>query len=139
MANLIIELPTWTVNKKDLLEIADKMQVVALNVEKIFEELKIINEDIHDKLNIEASLSWQYDEFFITATMTNDEEENFEKRNICHIEVVTKEVAISNDKELLKMSGSKYTRQEIESDYEVGGTLSDYKKLGDSIYYYKEM
>lgn len=138
MTNLIIELPTWTVNKKDLSEIADKMQAVALNVEKIFEELKIINEDTHDELNVEASLSWQYDEFFITATMIDDNKKR-EKRNICHIEVVTQEVAISNDKELLKMSGNKYTLQEIESDYKVGSTLSDYKKLGDSIYYYKEM
>lgn len=138
MTNLIIELPTWTVDKKDLSEIVNKMQAVALNVEKIFEELKIINEDTHDELNIEASLSWQYDEFFITATMLDDDEKR-KKRNICHIEVVTREIAISNDKELLKMSGSKYTLQEIENDYEVGGTLSDYKKLSDSIYYYKEM
>ena len=68
-----------------------------------------------------------------------DDNKKREKRNICHIEVVTQEVAISNEKELLKMSGNKYTLQEIESDYKVGSTLSDYKKLGDSIYYYKEM
>lgn len=126
MTKLIIELPSWEVNKNDLAEIANKMQAIAISID---DEL-----NIDDEITIEADLSNQYDEFYITAT--NEEKET---RNICYIEVVTREVAISNDKELLKMSGSNYTIQEIESDYEVGNTLSNYKRLGDTVYYYKEM
>ena len=48
-------------------------------------------------------------------------------------------MAISNDKELLSMSGSGYTKSEIENDYEVGGALSGYKKLGNTNYFYREM
>lgn len=73
----------------------------------------------------------QYDEFFITGKI-NDEEKNI------FFEVVTREVAISNDKELLSMSGSGYTKSEIENDYEVGGALSGYKKLGNTNYFYRE-
>lgn len=63
----------------------------------------------------------------------NDKEKNI------FLEVVTREVATSNDKELLSMSGSGYTKSEIENDYEVGGALSGYKKLGNTNYFYREM
>ena len=132
MTNLIIKLPTWTVNKTDLSEIANKMQAIELNLTSLFKDLKLDHKLLGFGSNIEADLSDQYDEFYV---VDEDDKDNV----LCHIEVVTREVATSNDKELLKMSGSKYTLQEIENDYEVGGTLSDYKKLGDSIYYYKEM
>lgn len=77
-------------------------------------------------------MSDQYDEFFINGKI-NDEEKTI------HLEVVTREVAIANDKELLLMSGSGYTKSEIESDYKVGGVLSGYKKLGNTNYFYREM
>ncbi len=132
MTNLIVELPTWTVDKKDLSEITNKMQAIALNVKKIFkEDLGIVNKNNYNEFNIEIDLSDQYDEFYITVV------EAGEKINLCHLEVVTRDVAISNDKEYLSYL-SRVNGGDM-SDYEVGGTLSDYKKLGDSIYYYKEM
>lgn len=131
MTNLIIELPIWTIDKNDLSEIVNKMQAIALNIKKIFkEDLGIINKNNYNEFNIEIDLSDQYDEFYITVVEAD------EKISLCHLEVVTRQIAISNDKELLNF---RYTPKEIESDYEVGGTLSNYKKLGDSIYYYKEM
>lgn len=117
--------------KNDLSEIVNKIQAIALNVKKIFkEDLGIVNKNNYNEFNIEIDLSDQYDEFYITVV------EAGEKINLCHLEVVTREIAISNDKELLNF---RYTPKEIENDYEVGNTLSYYKKLGDSIYYYKEM
>lgn len=133
MTNLIIELPTWEINKNELSEIIDKMQATGLNIQSILNELESSKDDCYEKINIEAYLSDQYDEFYLTTSNES------EKENLCHIEVVTREVAISNDIELLKMSGSGYSIDEIQSDYKVGVSLSDYKKLGNSIYYYKEM
>ena len=98
MTKLIIELPSWEVNKNDLAEIANKMQAIELS----FNDL--INDIPFEDYTIEANLSDL-------------------------LEVVTREVAISNDKELLSMSGSGYTKSEIENDYEVGGALSGYKIL----------
>lgn len=126
MTKLIIELPSWEVNKNDLAEIANKMQALINDIP----ELKKF--DNFEDYTIEANLSDQYDEFFIAGKI-NDEEKNI------FLEVVTREVAISNDKELLSMSGSGYTKSEIENDYEVGGALSGYKKLGNTNYFYREM
>ena len=93
MTKLIIELPSWEVNKNDLAEIANKMQALINDIP----ELKKF--DNFEDYTIEANLSDQYDEFFIAGKI-NDEEKNI------FLEVVTREVAISNDKELLSMSGS---------------------------------
>lgn len=48
-------------------------------------------------------------------------------------------VEISSDLISNAMSGSGYTKSEIENDYEVGGALSGYKKLGNTNYFYREM
>lgn len=98
----------------------------------IQDNLKAINKDFFDSkmLEITVDLSNQSDEFFI--------EDNFHKNypNM-NIEVVTKEVAISNELELLRM-GNQYTKEEIET-YELGGCLSCYKKLGTSEFYFREL
>lgn len=133
MTKLIIELPSWEVNKNDLAEIANKMQAIELSFNDLINDIPELKKfDNLEDYTIEANLSDQYDEFFIVGKI-NDEEKNI------HLEVVTREVAISNDKELLSMSGSGYTKGEIESDYEVGGALSGYKKLGNTNYFYREM
>lgn len=133
MTKLIIELPSWEVNKNDLAEIANKMQAIELSFNNLINDIPELKKfDNFEDYTIEANLSDQYDEFFIAGKI-NDEEKNI------FLEVVTREVAISNDKELLSMSGSGYTKSEIENDYEVGGALSDYKKLGNTNYFYREM
>lgn len=133
MTKLIIELPSWEVNKNDLAEIANKMQAIELSFNDLINDIPELKKfDNFEDYTIEANLSDQYDEFFIAGKI-NDEEKNI------LLEVVTREVAISNDKELLSMSGSGYTKSEIENDYEVGGALSGYKKLGNTNYFYREM
>lgn len=133
MTKLIIELPSWEVNKNDLAEIANKMQAIELSFNDLINNIPELKKfDNFEDYTIEANLSDQYDEFFIVGKI-NDEEKNI------FLEVVTREVAISNDKELLSMSGSGYTKSEIENDYEVGGALSSYKKLGNTNYFYREM
>ena len=133
MTKLIIELPSWEVNKNDLAEIANKMQAIELSFNDLINDIPELKKfDNFEDYTIEANLSDQYDEFFI-AEKINDEEKNI------FLEVVTREVAISNDKELLSMSGSGYTKSEIENYYEVGGALSGYKKLGNTNYFYREM
>ena len=127
---LIIETPTWEVNKSDLSEIVNKMQAIELNITKIFEELKKPLDILQKELNIEVDISEQYDEFYIIDV---DKKSNF----CLHLEVVTRDVAISNDKEYLSYL-SRINGGDM-SEYEVGGSLSDYKKLGNSIFYYKEM
>lgn len=133
MTELIIELPSWEVNKNDLAEIANKMQAIELSFNDLINDIPELKKfDILEDYTIEANLSDQYDEFFIVGKINNEEKNIF-------LEVVTREVAISNDKELLSMSGSGYTKSEIENDYEVGGVLSGYKKLGNTNYFYREM
>lgn len=133
MTKLIIELPSWEVNKNDLAEIANKMQAIELSFNDLLNDIPELKKfDIFEDYTIEADLSDQYDEFFIAGKINDEEKSIF-------LEVVTREVAISNDKELLSMSGSGYTKSEIENDYEVGGVLSDYKKLGNTNYFYREM
>ncbi len=85
MTKLIIELPSWEVNKNDLAEIANKMQALINDIP----ELKKF--DNFEDYTIEANLSDQYDEFFIAGKI-NDEEKNI------FLEVVTREVAISKVK-----------------------------------------
>lgn len=133
MTKLIIELPSWEVNKNDLAEIANKMQAIELSFNDLINDIPELKKfDSFEDYTIEANLSDQYDEFFIAGKI-NDEEKNI------FLEVVTREVAISNDKELLSMSGSGHTKSEIENDYEAGGALSGYKKLGNTNYFYREM
>lgn len=100
MTKLIIELPSWEVNKNDLAEIANKMQAIELSFNDLINDIPELKKfDNFEDYTIEANLSDQYDEFFIAGKI-NDEEKNI------FLEVVTREVAISNDKELLSMSGS---------------------------------
>ncbi|MBQ4115042.1 hypothetical protein IJD34_06525, partial [bacterium] len=102
MTKLIIELPSWEVNKNDLAEIANKMQAIELSFNDLINDIPELKKfDNFEDYTIEANLSDQYDEFFIVGKI-NDEEKNI------FLEVVTREVAISNDKELLSMSGSGY-------------------------------
>lgn len=94
MTKLIIELPSWEVNKNDLAEIANKMQAIELSFNDLINDIPELKKfDNFEDYTIEANLSDQYDEFFIAGKI-NDKEKNI------FLEVVTREVAISNDKEL---------------------------------------
>ena len=100
MTKLIIELPSWEVNKNDLAEIANKMQAIELSFNDLINNIPELKKfDNFEDYTIEANLSDQYDEFFIVGKINDEEKSIF-------LEVVTREVAISNDKELLSMSGS---------------------------------
>lgn len=92
MTKLIIELPSWEVNKNDLAEIANKMQAIELSFNDLINDIPELKKfDNFEDYTIEANLSDQYDEFFIAGKI-NDEEKNI------FLEVVTREVAISKVK-----------------------------------------
>lgn len=132
MTRLIIELPSWEVNKNDLAEIANKMQAIELSFNDLINDIPELKKfDIFEGYTIEINLSDQYDEFLIVGKINNEEKNIF-------LEVVTREAAISNDKKLLPITNNAYTRNKIENDYKVGEVLSGYKKLGNTNYFYKK-
>ena len=131
---------SWTERQELFGEIALKMYAIRDNIRFIYETLaeqypneEIIKENSVSNLvvnteAIEVDLRSASDEFYI-------EHEN--GTYYVYIEVVTKEVAGENDRELLdyysKNSG------EDKANYELEGTLSDYTKLGNTDYYFKFM
>lgn len=77
MTKLIIELPSWEVNKNDLAEIANKMQAIELSFNDLINDIPELKKfDNFEDYTIEANLSDQYDEFFIAGKI-NDEEKIF--------------------------------------------------------------
>ena len=72
-----------------------------------------------------------YDEFYLAYS-----ENNYLPNSCNNIEVVTKEVAEENDMEYLRMED--YSKEDLEN-YKVGEVLSDYRKLGNSEYYFRIM
>ena len=128
MTTLKIELPSWEMNKNELAEVVNKMQAIELNMKYLAGGIKELEKNINADFDICAYLSDQYDEFYIK---NND-------LFLSHIEVVTMEIAEQNDIEELR-GCPQYSLQEIKNDYEVGGSLSSYKKLGNSEFYYREM
>lgn len=132
MTRLIIELPSWEVNKNDLAEIANKMQAIELSFNDLINDIPELKKfNIFEGYTIEINLSDQYDEFLIVGKINNEEKNIF-------LEVVTREAAISNDKKLLPITNNAYIRNKIENDYKVGEVLSGYKKLGNTNYFYKK-
>ena len=67
-----------------------------------------------------------YDEFYLMY-----DKDKFLPNSCCSVEVVTKEVAESNDKDMDAIG------DEDEKNYKVGEILSYYRKLGDSGYYFR--
>ena len=120
-------------------EISLKMYQVKHNIRFILDTLKeqypntpeII--EAHDKGEVEpylerivVDLSNASDEFYV---------ESKDGKYIIPIEVVTKEVAEENDRELLSYY-SEHLEQD-KNDYKLGEVLSDYTRLGKTEYYFK--
>jgi gamma-glutamylcyclotransferase (GGCT)/AIG2-like uncharacterized protein YtfP len=103
-------------------EIFNKAQALIDNLDELQDfdiEKGSITADGVDRIEIDVQN--QLDEFFIYMNEKRQASES--------IEVVTKEIAESNDKDWLSCYGI--------DDYRVGEVNSDYKKLGDSEYYYR--
>lgn len=131
---------SWTERQELFGEIALKMYAIRDNIRFIYETLAeqypnetVIKENGIDNIvvgteTIAVDLRSASDEFYL-------EHEN--GTSYAYLEVVTKEIAEENDRELLdyysKNSG------EDKASYELGGTLSDYTKLGNTDYYFKFM
>ena len=77
-----------------------------------------------------------YDEFYLCYNMEKYRP-SFLPNSCCHIEVVTKEIAEENDREYLR-SSSDFTKEDL-ANYKVGEILSEYRKLGNSEFYFKFM
>ena len=120
-------------------EISLKMYQIKHNIRFILDTLKeqypntpsII--EAHNRGEVEpyierivVDLSNASDEFYI---------ESEDKNYIIPIEVVTKEVAEENDKELLNYYSQ--CSKKDKSEYKLGEVLSDYTKLGKTEYYFK--
>ena len=131
---------TGLINLEDekVLEIYDKMAHITANFQRIqevaleqarnHEEREIIIKELHID-EIQVDLDDADDEFYF---LYNNEYIN----NICcHVEVVTPEIAESNDKEWL--SDCHYT-DEDRASYKLGEVMSDYSKLSEK-YYFKFM
>lgn len=131
---------SWTERQELFGEIALKMYAIRDNIRFIYETLaeqypneEVIKENGIDNIvvgteTIAVDLRSASDEFYL-------EHEN--GTSYAYLEVVTKEIAEENDRELLnyysKNSG------EDKANYQLGGTLSDYTKLGNTDYYFKFM
>ena len=130
----------WTEKPELFGEIALKMYAIRDNIRFIYEALAEqypnteilkevgVNNLIFNTTNIVVDLRSASDEFYL-------EHEN--GTSYVYMEVVTEQIAEENDRELLdyysKNSG------EDKADYQLGGTLSDYTKLGETNYYFKFM
>ena len=128
----------WTEKKELFGEIALKMYAIRNEMRFIYETLEkqypnddVLKENsigdlVVNTQNIVVDLKSANDEFYL---------EHANGTSYVNIEVVTKEVAEENDRELLdyycKNSG------EDKASYKLGEVLSDYTKLGNSEYYFK--
>lgn len=110
-------------------DIFNKMKALAENLDVIYKhpDIHLYNLDIDDVDRVICDALNQYDEFHIF----DEEEEN----NI-YVEVVTRDVAISND---LDFMDNKDEIQEYHETGEVDCGLSMYSKLGDTEYYFRLM
>ena len=89
--------------------------------------------EINNCNRVELDESNAYDEFYLAYSKGK-----YLPNSCCNVEVVTKEVAEENDMEWLK-AGSTFAMEEIKKNYKVGEVLSDYRRLGNSEYYFKFM
>lgn len=121
---LDIELPSYDLIQNE----KDKLGEILLKAQAIDKILDILVDNPNNIEKICVNFDWALDEFYLL---------NYDGGWENHIEVVTEKIVIENDLELLIMD-DKYTKEDLKT-YKVGKILSDYKKLGNSNYYYKEL
>ena len=121
---LDIELPSYDLIQNE----KDKLGEILLKAQAIDKNLDILVDNPNNIEKICVDFDWELDEFYLL---------NYDGGWENHIEVVTDEITIKNDFELLMIDG-RYTSEDLKT-YEAGNVLSDYKKLGNSNYYYKEL
>ena len=84
------------------------------------------SKEIPNTRRVLVDIDCAYDEFYLMY-----DKDKFLPNSCCSVEVVTKEVAESNDKDMDAVG------DEDEKNYKVGEILSYYRKLGDSGYYFR--
>ena len=84
------------------------------------------SKEIPNTKRILVDIGMAYDEFYLMH-----DKDNFLPNSCNYVEVVTKEVAESNDRDM--------DATEDEENYKVGEGLSYYRELGDSGYYFRFM
>ena len=136
----------------EVLEMLKKMQAITENLKVLKEEAIIegaratatidgvpmsdtyVKEalEINKVQAVKVDTDMAYDEFLLCYN------KNKYLPNSCyHVEVVTKEIAEENDMNWI--TGTPELSEEDRKNYKVGEILSDYRKLGDSGYYFKFM
>ena len=84
------------------------------------------SKEIPNTRRVLIDIDMAYDEFYLMY-----DKDKFLPNSCCSVEVVTKEVAESNDRDMDAVG------DEDEKNYKVGEILSYYRKLGDSGYYFR--
>jgi len=84
------------------------------------------SKEISHTRRVLVGIDMAYDEFYLMY-----DKDKFLPNSCCSVEVVTKEVAESNDKDMDAVG------DEDKKNYKVGEILSYYRKLGDSGYYFR--
>ena len=107
----------------------DVLEKVALAQARTEEERRAVEERFNAD-EIQCDLDSAYDEFYFLL------DGKYLDNGFCCIEVVTKEVAESNDMDWI--TGTPSISLEERKTYKVGEVLSDYSKLDDK-YYFKFM
>ena len=90
------------------------------------EQYKQDSKEIPNTRRVLVDIDWAYDEFYLMH-----DKDKFLPNSCYSVEVVTKEVAGSNDRDMDAVG------DEDEKNYKVGEILSYYRKLGDSGYYFR--
>ena len=141
-----------TYDRNLLASVVNKMEAIENNLPVLYEQAKLEakrtdatedGEPVNEKWNKEAEdlfivgsigvdLHWAIDEFLLRYT-----DGIILPNSCCSVEVVTKEVAEEND--MCWITGTPELSEEDRKNYKVGEILSDYRKLGDSGYYFKFM
>ena len=99
---------------------------VMLDGKPLNEQYMQDSKEIPNTRRVLIDIDCAYDEFYLMH-----DKDKFLPNSCCSVEVVTKEVAESNDKDMDAVG------DEDEKNYKVGEILSYYRKLGDSGYYFR--
>lgn len=122
-------------HEKILSDISKKIDSIIENLEEIedYSDTGFCPCSLDNVERLIIDLDCAYDEFFITGNFKSGSEHYANSPycddNFLHIEVVTQEVAISNDKDFLE--------EDEQERYVLGGEFSIYKPLGMSGYWYR--
>lgn len=139
-------------NANEVLEMVKKMQAITENLHVLKEEAIIegaraiatvngvpmadtyVKEalELNKVQAIKVDTDMAYDEFLLCYNKNK-----YLPHSCDHVEVVTKEVAEENDMNWI--NGTPELSKEDRKNYKVGEVLSDYRKLGNSNYYFKFM